>query len=443
MGRGQGVVLPGWGMLLALAVGGEAEAASFALMEQSGSGMGNAFAGGAAAAEDASTVFFNPAGLTRLTGTQAVGAAHLIVPSVEFTDRGSTSAAGTPMTGGDGGDAGTLALLPNFYLTLPLTPTIRFGLGVSAPFGLVTEYDPDWTGRYHATTSDLRTVNVNPALAFEVTERLSVGVGFNLQWARADLQSAVDFGSICLGQLGPGVCVPLGLTPQAADGYVRIGGDSLAYGYNAGVLWQATDSLRIGAHYRSKLDHELGNGRVDFGGVPALFSASPAFADGAAGAKLTLPESASVSLYADLTPAWAVMADVTWTAWSRFESLDVTRPSGLVVTSAPQNYEDSMRYSVGVTHRLGDRWKLRGGLAYDQTPVQDAFRSPRVPDNDRVWLAAGVAWSPWSGGVLDLGYAHVFIDDTQVDLTAGAAGRLRGDYSGRVDLLSLQYTHSF
>lgn len=429
----------GLALLPLLAAAGQAGAAGFALMEQSGRGMGNAFAGGAAAAEDASTIFFNPAGLMRLEGAQVVGAGHLILPSAEFRDGGSTDALGAPMRGGDGGDAAEPAFLPNLYFTLPMTESLRFGFGLNAPFGLMTKYEPDWRGRYHATKSDLRTINLNPSLAFDVTERLSLGVGVNVQRAQANLQSAVDFGTVCLGL--PPIAPCAGAAPQGADGLVKIEGSSWGYGYNLGALWRPTDQLRLGAHFRSKVDHDL-RGRVDFSG--RLEGVGP-FVDGAAQAKLTTPETASLSAWYDFSARWAVMADVTWTNWSRFEALEVRRsPGGALVSSVPQNYRDSWRYALGVTHRLGERWTLRGGLAYDQTPVQDAFRSARVPDQDRVWLAAGVGWSPWAGASVDLAYAHLFIEDAPVDVSLPApVGRLRGEYEGSVDLLSVQLTHSF
>lgn len=415
---------------LGLLSASHAQGAGFALLEQSGSGLGNAFAGGAASAEDASTVFFNPAGLSRLQGRQWLLAAQLILPSARFSNQGSTSASGAPMTGGNGGQAASSALIPNAYFTVPLSQRVRFGFGLNVPFGLMTAYEGGWVGRYHGTKSDLRTLNINPALAFQLTPRLSLGVGFNIQRAEATLQSSVDFGLLAFGPGGS----------QSADGHVRVDGSGWGHGYNLGLLWQATDWLRVGAHYRSKIDHSFDNGQVTFSGILA---GAPPFTDGVALADITLPESASLSAYAELGQAWAVMADLSWTGWSRFRSLNVLRPDGSIIDATPQNYEDTLRYALGLSYRVDAKWKLRAGVAYDETPVQTAFRTPRVPDQSRVWLAVGAAWRPWSGAQVDLGYAHLFMDDARVDVATPAAGRLRGHYSARVDLFAVQYAQRF
>jgi long-chain fatty acid transport protein len=159
-----------------------AQGAGFALIEQNASGLGNAYAGQAAVAEDASTIFFNPAGLTYVEGRQVVAAGHLIMPSAEFSDAGSTLA-----IRGDGGDAGVTAFVPNFYYAMDVTPDLKFGLGVNAPFGLTTEYDDTWAGQVQAIKSDLKTVNVNPALGWRVNDRLSLGFGLNWQYIEAEL----------------------------------------------------------------------------------------------------------------------------------------------------------------------------------------------------------------------------------------------------------------
>ena len=145
-----------------------AQAAGFALIEQSASGMGNAFAGGSAAAEDASTIYFNPAGMTYIDGTQAVGALHLIKPNAEFHDKGSVKALGLPPKGDEGPNAGDLAFVPNFYFMTDINPSIKAGIGVNAPFGLKTEYDDKWVGRFQADKSEVKTININPAIALRL-----------------------------------------------------------------------------------------------------------------------------------------------------------------------------------------------------------------------------------------------------------------------------------
>src|SRR3989338_695967 len=161
-----------------LAMSGTAAASGFALIEQSGSGLGNAYAGGAAGAEDASTIFFNPAGMSRLNGKQVAVAVHAIKPSAKFT-----SSAGVP----SGGDAGSLVWVPNGYFTMEINPKVKFGLGVNAPFGLQTEYTPTWAGRFQAIKSKIETINVNPSVAYQVSDSLSIGAGINYQHIHGEL----------------------------------------------------------------------------------------------------------------------------------------------------------------------------------------------------------------------------------------------------------------
>lgn len=412
-------------------------AAGFQLFEQSGSGLGNAFAGGAAAAEDASTIFFNPAGLTRLPGRQLIVAGHLIHVEAEFDNQGSTLGfAPIPLSGDDGGDAGGIAVIPNLYFAMDVSPDLKFGIGTGSPFGLKTHYDAGWVGRYHALTSSLKTININPALAYKVNDFVSLGAGVDALYADARLSNAVDFGLIALGPAGS----------QAFDGRAEVEGDDWGYGYNFGALFTITPSTRVGVAYRSKITIDI-DGDANFN-VPAPlapgFAALGLFQETDANAGVDLPDFASVSVFHQLNPSWAVMADVTWTNWSRFDELRVqfanpNQPDAVT----PQNWDDSYRYSVGATYQHNDAWKFRAGVAYDESPVPDEFRTPRIPDEDRIWLSFGAQYRLCPTCALDFGYTHIFVDDPELDLTSLSAGNLRGDYDSSVNILSVQYSHGF
>jgi long-chain fatty acid transport protein len=377
-------------------------AAGFALIEQNASGLGNAYAGQAAAATDASTIFFNPAGMTMLPDRQLVLAGHLIKPQAEFT---GTSTLG----GGDGGDAGGLALVPNAYYAFRLTPDVHLGIGMNAPFGLKTEYDQTWAGRTQAIKSEMKTVNLNPSIAWKASETLSLGAGVSLQYAEATLTSA------------------------SAAGLVTVKGDDVGWGFNLGALWHVNDSTRIGLAYRSEVDYTL-EGTVTFSGLPA--------GNGPVTADTTLPDSASLSLFHKLNDRWDLLADVTWTGWSDFDELRIVRTSGVVVGLTPENWDDSFRYSVGVNYRLNDKLTLRGGLAFDETPVSDTYRTARIPDEDRTWIAFGAQYRLSPKSVLDVGYAHLFVKDARIDKTEGPV-TLTGSYQASVDILSAQLTLNF
>lgn len=407
--------------------------AGFAIAEQSVSGLGHAFAGSAAVADDASTIYHNPAGLIRLEERSTTFGLHAIFPQADYTDEGSTGVVGEVLGGGLTDKGGTGGLVPNLYFTQPLSETVVVGIGINAPFGLVTEYAPDWVGRYHAVKSELATINVNPSLAVRLSDKLTLGFGVSIQYAEAELSQAVDFGAIA------------GLTPQSADGFTALEGDDWSLGFNLGLLYEFSEHTRLGLHYRSHVRHTL-EGEVDFT-LPAALQGTPLagnFPDQAASAPLTLPETFSASLYHELTDTVALLADVTWTRWSRFETLTVEFSQGLPAPSdvSQEQWKDVPRFSVGTIWEVHPRWTLRAGLAYDKSPVPNAaLRSPRIPDEDRFWVALGVGYALNESLTLDIAYAHIFVEDPLLrgrpnEVVPGASHRLTGRYEASVDILS-------
>ncbi|WP_136414303.1 outer membrane protein transport protein [Herbaspirillum sp. ST 5-3] len=432
--------------LVPLLVSGAANAGGFAINEMSSSSLGNAFAGGAAAAEDVGTVFYNPAGLTRLPGRQFMVNGAAIRPSAEFSNRGSVSATGGPLAGGNGGDAGDWAFVPSLFYAMDINPRMRFGIGVQAPFGLKTEYDAGWVGRYQALKSELKTVNINPVLAYQVNEQVSLGAGISAQYIKVDLSRAIDFGTVCVGGLGAAACAPAGFLPQARDGAVTVEGNDWGYGFNLGALFAPNESMRFGLAYRSKITHSLsGDARYSRpAGLPAPLAASPVFTDTGVSAGLTLPDSFSMSAYADLNRKWAAMADATWMHWSRFKELRIHFNNGAPDSVTPEQWRNTWRVSLGVNYRHNDTWKLRGGIAFDQTPVPNGFRTPRVPDANRRWLAFGAQFKPSRHGSWDFGFAHLFIHDASINKAEPpVGGTLIGDYNNDVNILSVQYNRLF
>lgn len=442
-------VLAGTALLTAL----PAQGAGFALIEQSVSGLGNAFAGGSAAAEDATTVYFNPAGMTRLGETEYVLGAHIISPTTEFRSDGSSDVAGVvPLRGGNGGEAGETGLVPNFYYVRRLNRDLRFGLGLNAPFGLATDYEEGWEGRYHALRSEVRTLNINPALAWKVNEQLSLGAGINVQYAEVpELSSALDYPTICAGLAtshpNPAVRASAATcagTPTTNDGKVELDGDDWSLGFNVGLLYELSDATRLGLAYRSKIDHEL-DGSATFSNTPAGLSNLGIFVNDGVTADISLPETLSLSAYHELNSRWAIMGDVTWTRWDRFDELRVkfkTNPQPDSVT--PEQWENSFRYSLGLSYRYDDRWTLRTGVAYDQSPVPSAeLRTPRIPGNGRRWLALGASYRYSDSMIFDVGYAHLFVRDTAINNTNETRATLSGSFESSVDILSAQVRWQF
>ena len=391
-----------------------AQAAGFALIEQSASGMGNAFAGGGAAAEDASTIFFNPAGMTYIEGTQLVGAIHLIKPTVEFN--GSIS--GTGKAGDDGGDAGDLSFVPNFYYKRDLTDSVKFGLGVNAPFGLKTEYDSTWKGRFQAIKSEVKTININPAIAFKLNDQLSVGAGISAMWAQAELTRALNLGA-------------------GGETTVKIKGDDWGFGFNLGAIYQATTDTRFSIAYRSKVNQHLKGESSS----PSPFTAA---LNTNVTAAIALPETFSVSTFSQLNDTWDLMGDVTWTRWSQFKELRIDFANAVPDSVTAENWSNTLRYSIGANYHYSDDIKFRAGLAYDEEAISDQFRTARIPGNDRKWVSLGANWKVSPSSSIDVGYAHLFISDASINKNEGAGnGTLTGTYDGSVDILSAQYTHNF
>lgn len=406
---------------------GYSHAAGFALIEQGASGLGNAYAGAAAVAEDASTVYFNPAGMTLLPDRQLVVVGNLIKPSAEFQNGGST-AAPLQTLGGTGGDAGGLALVPNFYYVHPVNKELALGIGVNAPFGLKTEYDQTWMGRFQAVTSEVQTINVNPSLSYKLNDTVLLGIGLSAQYIDAKLTNMVNYSALAGGALGANL-----------QGLAEVKGDDYGWGYNLGALFILGDT-RVGIAYRSEVDYTL-EGNVSFANVPAPIAGS--LQAGPVTADVTMPASASLSLFHKLSPSVDVLADITWTGWNAFDALTVRRTSGTVVSSTSENWQDSWRYSLGVTWHQDAAWTWRAGVAYDETPVEDAYRTPRIPDERRTWVALGGQYRLSGKSALDFGYAYLFVEDASSNSTVAGAGTLRGNYENSVNILSAQYTHSF
>ncbi len=432
------------------AVPGVASAAFFQLAEQSVSGLGNAFAGGAASAHDASTVWYNPAGLIRMKESPLTGAVHSISPSLRFEDQGSAITAlvgAAALTGGEGGDAGENAFIPNFYYIRPVNNRLSFGVGLNVPFGLRTEYDDGWKGRYHALESEIETININPAVGYKVNDKLSIGGGVSVQQIDATLTNAVDFGTICVLQLGGG-CP---LVPQGADGEAKLTADGTGFGYNFGVLWQAGERTRVGFHHRSAVRHEL-EGDAKFKNVPALFAASPTFSNQGIEAEITLPATNSISVYHELNDRWAIMGDVTQTRWGRLPELriDFDLP-GVADSVVTLDLDDVLRYSLGATLRPGGHWVYRFGVAVDETPTPNAVvRTARLPDEDRTWVTFGASYK--RNNRLSFDFAYAFIDAKTADIAKNAnsatsedltRGNLVGEFEADTGIISAQANWKF
>jgi len=446
-------------------------ASGFQLVEQNASGLGNAYAGQAAGVKDASAIYFNPANLTRLPGKQFVLVVSPIGVKTEFADTTSTRPllGTTPIPvplGGNGGDAGGWAFVPNGYFSWQVGSQWWLGLGVNAPFGLKTEWETDWVGRFKAVKSEVNAINVNPTVAVKLGDNLSIGGGANYQRLKATLSQGVPYGGLAYGgalQAG-GAPAAAGILAQlggpaglALEGLSEVEGDTWSWGWNVGAALQIGDKGHVAASYRSAIEHDI-EGTVAFDGAPTFVTTGPLgplgsalnsrFAGGPVTARIELPDTASIAASYEGEKV-EVLADWTWTGWSSIQDLIIVRGGGTTLSNVPLKFEDSWRAGLGLNYKMNEAWKLRLGTAYDTTPVQDAKRSPRLPDQDRVWAAIGFQYTVGKSGAFDFGYAHLFVKDASSDLpnqdpaTAPPSGNLVGNYSTNVNVVSVQYRHSF
>jgi long-chain fatty acid transport protein len=439
---------------LALAPGA-VHAAGFSLVDQGGRGLGSAYAGDAAAALDASTIAFNPAGLTRLPGAQAVLVGHVLQLDVAFEDDGSTAGrryGQARLRGERTATTRPLGLAPSAHVSWQLARRWWLGLGFLAPFGFRTDYDRRWVGRYHAIESDLKTVELSPTVAVKLLDGLSLGGSLAVQYAHIRLSSALDLGAICelnLATVGipPGACTALGLPVQSVDGFVRVRADSWALGWSLGLLYEVSARTRLGLSYRSMVRHEFdGTAEFEVPARAAILRSTGALRTTDGRFTLDLPEVVRLAVFHELDARWAVMAGVTWTHWARFDEtvFRFDNPAQPTLVQ-PARWEDSFRYALGVARRFGRAWTAQLGTSYDESPVPGAaLRTPRIPDSDRIWATAGIGYQATERLRVDLSYAHLFGLDSSTRNADPVTGHvLRGDFSGSADLFGVQIGWTF
>lgn len=430
-------------------------AAGFAITEQNATGLGDAYAGATTGNGEASGLYFNPAAMADLQGTQLSAGLIDIAPTIRFSDgRSSVAGIGNITNGNNGGNAGEQAWVPNLYLSHALDARTRIGFGFSVPYGLATQYQDGWIGRYHALTSEVQVINLNPALSYRVSPTLSIGAGLNAQYANANLSSAVDSGSLCYGAAAQGqvpggfaTCNAYGLTPgnPQADGLAQVKGHDWAFGWNVGLIYDLTSATRLGLSYRAAVDHKL-KGQVTYSHIPALLAGNPQLADTSASAALDLPATASLGLTQRLDRRWTLSGDLTWTQWSRFSSLRVVKGNGQPDLVTTENWRNTLRYALGLSFAQNERLTWRGGLAFDQTPVPDAqHRTARLPGSDRTWVSLGMGYRVSPQLSWDLGYTYILFRNVPIDNTTEGSYRntLTGQYRGHVNMIGAQANYRF
>lgn len=417
-----------------IAASGSAGATGFQLLELNASGLGNAYAGSAAIAENASTIFFNPAGMTQLKAREYSLGLTAIQPSLKFNDGGSS--VGTLAGTGNGGNAGELGVVPNGYLSWAYDKNLYMGIGFGVPFGLATKYDNPWLGAAQATSFEIKTYNINPSLAYKVSDTVSIGAGLN--WQRFDAEYKRQVGVADL--FGPGTAALAAATP------LKLKLNDEAWGWNVGMLIALSPATKLGVSYRSRIKYDLDGDIVASGPSGAVNAGISSDAR----ASIELPDTFILSVAHQYSDRWELLGDVSRTGWGKMSSIDIVRTSGPGAGTTAQtldtNFRNTWRVATGANYKLADDVKLKFGLAYDQTPIKNAAsRLVALPENSHIWFSFGSQWALSNGASLDLGIAHLYMKDAAIDndQTLDGRGRVTGTYENNAWILGAQYSASF
>lgn len=418
--------------LVSLFLIGDAAASGFQLREQSGTGQGTSFAGMTAGGEDISAMYFNPAALGRYSGNRVLATASRIVPKSTFKDGVATRSSGVAISGSPThGDAGKDATLPAMYAMwdprksgIAGLERLRFGLAVNVPWGLETEYGSDWLGRYHATQSAIQTLAIAPTASFDLGSGFTLGASVVAQRIEAKLGKAVNVNQI--------------LTTGGDAFSMLYGNDEGAVGGRFGALWTSPGGgTNLGVAYHTELRHTL-KGEAKFFSAPAALVANNLLRDTTIETRVALPEIASFGFQQRIWEGFTLAGEASWTRWSKVQELRIKFASGRADDVTPLKWKDTMFVALGAIWKPSQSgpWTLRFGVAHDETPVPDADRTPRIPDQDRTWFSAGASYE-WGALGFDLGYSYIVAKPARVMLSDTGAttdpNRFRGNLNGTFD----------
>lgn len=383
---------------VAAAFASTAHAAGFMLTEQSAGALGRAYAGAGVDGTDLSGVYYNPATMVLHKGTAIQMGFVGIGLNLDYVGEDGTTANGRNKS----------QAIPHGYIVHQINDKAWFGLAMTVPFGMGTEYDNDWAGNEHGISATILTFDLNPNFAFKLSEKFSVGFGASIQYASADLKIRKDI-SDDLGAL-------------VSDASVRseIDADSIAWGWNVGMMWSPLENLRFGVSYRSKITHDAEGDLsidqlrattnvpgMDANTIAGILTANGAYGDMTGAATVTAPAWAMASVAWDVNDLVSLYGTFRWTDWSSFDELKIDG-DGKMVSSIPNKWRDTYLGSLGMDLRLTDWWTLRGGIAYESSPIANPqYRTAIIPDADRWWFAIGSSFK-WSDNFqTDISFAHL------------------------------------
>ncbi|MBU2069772.1 MAG: outer membrane protein transport protein [Gammaproteobacteria bacterium] len=473
--------------VLSAFIGVPAHAEGYKLFEQSVSSMGNAYAGRGAQITDASLVYSNPAAITELDGAQLSGGLNLISAQTNYRNASARSANGQSVVGRTEGANSLNELVPFMFYADKVSEQLSWGIGFYAPFGLSSDYDDDFVGRYFADETAVQVVSLQPALAYKLNERISVGVGISLNHAEGTLSKFKDHSGLC--EAGP--LLGAIFNDAICASHYEVEGDDIAFGYSLGIYAEPIDGTRLALTWHSAVDYSLkgdsvitntpvtiANGApylVPVPGMPQLPLLDARTGKLATNDKLvekskldlTTPASAAFSLDQQLTAALSLQFSAAWTQWSKFQSIDIvsndTNPSISLSTQRepnlnspgyigyiPEYWHNSWSFALGATYVYQKDLTLKTGVAFDENPISQRHKTARIPTDDRVWLTVGANWQLSDKLSLDFAYGYLFTGDVSVDeheynvqderlYNSG----FQGQYSNKGQLIAVQANYRF
>jgi long-chain fatty acid transport protein len=368
--------------VMAVCAASAAHAAGFMLTEQSAGALGRAYAGVGVDGTDISGVYYNPATMTLHPGTQIQ--AGFVAVGLDLAFEGTNDYAGVTENG---------QAIPHGYISHQLTDSMWIGLAMTVPFGMGTEYKDDWRLANRGISAEVLTFDFNPNVAWKVSDKLSLGAGMSIQYAAADLKMQENLGIAKL------------------DG--EVDADSIAWGFNFGLMWSPLENLRFGLSYRSKVNHNaegdftIDNIRDVSDGYEYIYGLAGTYGD--ARATISAPAWAMATAAWDVNELLSLYATFRWTDWSSFDTLDI-KSSGLNpvggVKTVENHWQDTYLVSVGADLRFTNWWTFRAGIGYETSAVDDPkYRTAIIPDADRLWLALGSSFKATENMQIDVSAA--------------------------------------
>ncbi|QGU11746.1 long-chain fatty acid transporter FadL [Leclercia sp. J807] len=384
--------------------------AGFQLNEFSSSGLGRAYSGEGAIADDAGNASRNPALIMMFDRPTFSAGAIFVDPDVDISGRSPTGASL------NADNIAPTAWVPNLHFVAPINDQFGWGASVTSNYGLATEFNNNYAAGAYGGTTDLETLNLNLSGAYRLDNHWSFGVGFDAVYAKAKIERyAGDLGRIVAGSgaLPPALARQVaGIQGDTQIAYLK--GDEWGFGWNAGILYEIDKNNRYGLTYRSEV-------KIDFDGdykssLPSAYNqilgnfGLPMGTDGrTTGGSLTLnlPEMWELSGYNRVAPQWAIHYSLTYTSWSQFQELKATNSGGDTLFYKDESFRDAYRIALGTTYYMDDNWTFRTGIAFDDSPVPADKRSISIPDQDRFWLSAGATYAFNKDASIDAGVSYM------------------------------------